>query len=149
MQDDANQGAGAVRTEVDEAALAAWLSDNVTGYQGPLSIDQFNGGQSNPTYRLTTPNARYVLRRKPPGEILKGAHDVMREARVMAALADTDVPVPRILGICSDPNVLGSDFFVMEMVDGRIFWDASFAEIPTVRARSLFRRDECRDCRHA
>ena len=121
MGDDANQGAGAVRTQVDEAALAAWLLANVEGYQAPLSIDQFNGGQSNPTYRLTTPEARYVLRRKPPGEILKGAHDVMREARVMAALADTDVPVPRILGICSDPNVLGSDFFVMEMVDGRIF----------------------------
>ena len=109
MQDDANQGAGVIRTEVNEAALAEWLSANVEGYQAPVSVDQFNGGQSNPTYRLTTPNARYVLRCKPPGEILKGAHDVMREAQVMAALADTDVPVPRILGICSDPAVLGSD----------------------------------------
>lgn len=136
--DDANQGAGVIRTEVNEAALAEWLLANVEGYQAPMSIDQFNGGQSNPTYRLTTPEARYVLRRKPPGEILKGAHDVMREARVMAALADTDVPVPRILGICSDPNVLGSDFFVMEMVDGRIFWDASFAEIPIVARAAYF-----------
>jgi aminoglycoside phosphotransferase (APT) family kinase protein len=135
---DGNQGAGAIRTVVDKAALAAWLSANVAGYAGPLSIDQFNGGQSNPTYRLTTRQARYVLRRKPPGDILKGAHDVMREARVMTALAETDVPVPRILGICSDPVVLGSDFFVMEMVEGRIFWDASFAEIPVAERTTYF-----------
>lgn len=138
MLADANHGAGAVRTEVDEAALVDWLSNNVTGYRGPLSIDQFNGGQSNPTYRLTTPQARYVLRRKPPGEILKGAHDVMREAYVISALADTGVPVPRILGICSDPAVLGSDFFVMEMVDGRIFWDAGFAEIQPEQRSAYF-----------
>jgi aminoglycoside phosphotransferase (APT) family kinase protein len=135
---DNNQGAGAIRTQVDETALAAWLSANVAGYEGPLSVDQFNGGQSNPTYRLTTPDACYVLRRKPPGEMLKGAHDVLREARVMGALADTDVPVPRILGSCSDSAVLGSDFFVMEMVDGRIFWDASFAEIPVAERSSYF-----------
>jgi aminoglycoside phosphotransferase (APT) family kinase protein len=133
-----NQGAGAIRTEVDEAALAAWLSANVAGYAGPMSIDQFNGGQSNPTYRLTTKHTRYVLRRKPPGEILKGAHDVMREARVMAALAATDVPVPRILGICSDAAILGTDFFVMEMIEGRIFWDASFAEIPMAERAAYF-----------
>jgi aminoglycoside phosphotransferase (APT) family kinase protein len=135
---DGNQGAGAIRTEVDEAALAAWLSANVAGYAGPMSIDQFNGGQSNPTYRLTTPDTRYVLRRKPPGEILKGAHDVMREARVMGALAETDVPVPRILGICSDAAILGSDFFVMEMVEGRIFWDAGFAEVAPAERAAYF-----------
>jgi aminoglycoside phosphotransferase (APT) family kinase protein len=137
-EDGSNHGAGVIRTHVDEAGLAAWLAANVAGYQGPLSIDQFNGGQSNPTYRLTTPDALYVLRRKPPGDILKGAHDVMREARVMGALAGTDVPVPRILGICSDPAVLGSDFFVMEMVEGRIFWDASFAEIPLFERAAYF-----------
>jgi aminoglycoside phosphotransferase (APT) family kinase protein len=70
-ESDSNQGAGAIRTQVDEVAVAAWLAANVTGYQGQLSIDQFNGGQSNPTYRLNTPYARYVLRRKPPGEILR------------------------------------------------------------------------------
>lgn len=133
-----NLGAGAIRAEVDQAALSTWLSANIAGFQGPLSIDQFNGGQSNPTYRLTTPEARYVLRRKPQGEILKGAHDVMREARVMAALADTDVPVPRILGICSEPAVLGSDFFVMEMVEGRIFWDASFADVHVAQRAAYF-----------
>ena len=125
-----NEGAGAIRTPLDEAALDAWLTANIEGYSGPLTVDQFNGGQSNPTYRLTTPNARYVLRRKPPGPLLKGAHDVLREARVLAALASTDVPVPRIFGTCADPAVLGSDFVVMEMVEGRIFWDASFGEIP-------------------
>jgi aminoglycoside phosphotransferase (APT) family kinase protein len=135
---DINHGTGAIRTEVDEAALSAWLSANIANYAGPLSIDQFNGGQSNPTYRLTTPHKRYVLRRKPPGEILKGAHDVMREARVMGALAETDVPVPRILGICSDTAVLGSDFFVMEMIEGRIFWDAGFAEIPVAERAAYF-----------
>ena len=135
---DANQGAGAIRTAIDEGALAAWLSANVAGYAGPLTIDQFNGGQSNPTYRLTTPDARYVLRRKPPGATLKGAHDVMREARVIGALANTDVPVPRILGVCNDADILGSDFFVMEMVDGRIFWDASFPEIDIAHRAAYF-----------
>ncbi|KMS52021.1 aminoglycoside phosphotransferase [Novosphingobium barchaimii LL02] len=127
---DSNEGAGVIRTAVDEAALLAWLHTNVAGFAGPLTIDQFNGGQSNPTYRLSTPAARYVLRRKPPGAILKGAHDVLREARVLSALEPTPVPVPRILGTCNDPAVLGSDFVVMEMVEGRIFWDAAFSQVP-------------------
>lgn len=135
---DSNQGAGAVRTVIDEDALAAWLAVNVASFSGPLTVDQFNGGQSNPTYRLTTPGGRYVLRRKPPGDILKGAHDVLREARVLAALEPTEVPVPRILGICSDRTVLGSDFFVMEMIEGRIFWDASFGDIPRDERAAYF-----------
>ena len=135
---DANQGAGAIRTAVDAGALEGWLTANVPDYAGPLTIDQFNGGQSNPTYRLTTPGARYVLRRKPPGDILKGAHDVLREARVLSALGPTAVPVPRIFGICSDTSVLGSEFFVMEMVDGRIFWDAAFTEIPVGERAAYF-----------
>lgn len=134
----ANQGTGAIRTHVDEAGLAAWLQAHVAGYQGPLTVAQFNGGQSNPTYRLTTPTARYVLRRKPPGPILKGAHDVLREARVLSALGPTDVPVPRVLGVCSDPSVLGSEFFVMDMVDGRIFWDATFSDIPKAQRGAYF-----------
>ncbi|MEY4161143.1 MAG: hypothetical protein RLZZ136_1764 [Pseudomonadota bacterium] len=133
-----NEGVGAIRTELDEGALVAWLQANVAGYQGPLTVGQFNGGQSNPTYRLTTPAAQYVLRRKPPGHILKGAHDVLREARVLTALGPTAVPVPRILGVCSDEAVLGSDFFVMEMVDGRIFWDAAFTEIPQDQRAAYF-----------
>lgn len=125
----ANAGVGAVRTALDEQALAAWLSTHVAGFAGPLRVAQFNGGQSNPTYRLETPAARYVLRRKPPGTVLKGAHDVLREARVQQALAGSDVPVARILGVCDDDAVIGSAFYVMDMVDGRVFWDASFAEV--------------------
>lgn len=126
----ANLGIGAVRAVLDQDALAAWLEDHVEGYAGPLTVGQFNGGQSNPTYRLSTPTAAYVLRRKPPGPLLKGAHDVLREARVLTALGPTDVPVPRILGICEDETVLGTAFYLMEMVEGRIFWDARFAEVP-------------------
>lgn len=125
----ANIGAGEVRVALDAAALEAWLSAHVAGYAGPLTIEQFKGGQSNPTYRLTTPGAQYVMRRKPPGELVKGAHDVLREARVLSALAPTGVPVPAVLGICDDDAVVGSAFYVMALVEGRIFWDASFAEV--------------------
>ena len=131
MADDgaANSGTGEIRVALDEQALADWLDTHVDGFAGPLTIRQFNGGQSNPTYQLTTPTASYVLRRKPPGQLLKGAHDVLREARVLTALSQTDVPVPRILGTCEE-GVLSSAFYVMEMVEGRIFWDASFPEVP-------------------
>ena len=128
----ANAGTTAVRDahRFDEAALASWLAANVDGYAGPLTIEQFKGGQSNPTYRLVTPARAYVLRRKPPGDLLKGAHDVLREARILTALADTDVPVATIYGVCEDETVIGTPFFVMEMVEGRIFWDATFPEVP-------------------
>ncbi|WP_423197514.1 MULTISPECIES: phosphotransferase [unclassified Cupriavidus] len=118
------------RHRLDEAALLRWMEQNVAGFAGPLQIDQFSGGQSNPTYRLRTPARHYVLRRKPPGELVKGAHAVEREARVMAALGQLDYPVPGVYGLCTDESVLGSWFFVMDMVDGRIFWDASFPEVP-------------------
>lgn len=125
----ANKGTGALRTALDVAALETWLAQHVDGFAGPLSVVQFNGGQSNPTYRLTTPGACYVLRRKPPGELVQGAHDVVREARVQAALANSDVPVAHILGTCSDTSVIGTDFYVMGMVEGRVFWDATFGEV--------------------
>lgn len=127
----ANAGTTPVREahRFDEAALAAWMAEAIPGFDGPLTVEQFKGGQSNPTYRLSTPNARYVLRRKPPGPLAKGAHDVLREARILTALADTPVPVARVQGVCADEGVIGTPFFVMEMIEGRIFWDASFAEI--------------------
>ncbi|WPB59347.1 phosphotransferase family protein [Xylophilus sp. GOD-11R] len=106
------------------------MTANVDGFHGPLTLERFSGGQSNPTYRVRTPKRSYVLRRKPPGVLLKGAHAVEREARVMAALGGTGFPVPGILGLCTDDTVIGSGFFVMDMVEGRIFWDASFAEVP-------------------
>lgn len=133
MVDDiaaANSGAGDLRTALDVAALETWLAAHVNGFAGPLAVSQFNGGQSNPTYRLETPGASYVLRRKPAGPILKGAHDVLREARVQQALAGSDVPVARILGVCEDEAVIGSAFYVMAMVEGRVFWDAAFTQVP-------------------
>ena len=116
--------------QIDEASLARWMAQNVAGYAGPLQIDQFKGGQSNPTYRLRTPTRAYVLRRKPSGVLLKGAHAVEREARVMAALGTAGFPVPHVHGLCTDDAVLGSWFFVMDLVEGRIFWDAGFSEVP-------------------
>ena len=136
----ANAGTTPVREahRFDEAALAAWMAQAIPGFTGPLSVAQFKGGQSNPTYRLSTPDARYVLRRKPPGPLAKGAHDVLREARILTALADTPVPVARVHGVCSDESVIGTPFFVMEMVEGRIFWDATFAEIARAERPAYF-----------
>ena len=128
---DANTGTTAVREgyEVDLDSLTAWMEANVEGFAGPLTIEQFKGGQSNPTYKLTTPGAKYVLRRKPPGELLKGAHAVEREAKVMTGLGKAGFPVPRVYGICTDDDVIGTWFFVMSMVEGRIFWDATFPDV--------------------
>ena len=134
----ANSGTGNVRTALDEAALASWLAANIAGFAGPLKISQFNGGQSNPTYRLSTPTANYVLRRKPPGPLLKGAHDVLREARVLNALWTTPVPVPQIMAVCDDEAVVGSAFYVMDMVEGRIFWDAAFTDVPIVERAAYY-----------
>ena len=136
--DEANSGAGAVRAAIDQAALVPWLAAHVPGFAGPLTVEQFNGGQSNPTYRLTTPAARYVLRRKPSGPILKGAHDVLREARVQRALEGSPVPVARIHAICEDEAVIGSAFYVMAMVEGRIFWDSSFPSVPRAERHAYF-----------
>jgi aminoglycoside phosphotransferase (APT) family kinase protein len=134
----ANAGAGKVRVAFDEAALESWMVAHVEGFAGPLTVDQFNGGQSNPTYRLTTPGQRYVLRRKPPGPLLKGAHDVLREARVQQGLAGTDVPVARIFAVCEDEGVIGSAFYLMDMVEGRVFWDAAFGEVPFEQRAAYF-----------
>jgi aminoglycoside phosphotransferase (APT) family kinase protein len=125
---DANAGTSPVREayRFDEAALARWMAAHVERYAGPLGVEQFKGGQSNPTYKLVTPGRSYVLRRKPPGAILKGAHAVEREARVLAALGRTGYPVAHVFGLCTDESVIGSWFYVMEMVEGRIFWDATF-----------------------
>lgn len=128
----ANIGTTAVREgyAFDVGVLSKWMEQNVAGFAGPLSVEQFKGGQSNPTYKLITPTKSYVLRRRPPGAILKGAHAVEREAEVMSKLGPTGFPVPIVYGICTDDAVLGSWFFVMEMVEGRIFWDATFSDVP-------------------
>ncbi|MDP3550757.1 MAG: phosphotransferase family protein [Novosphingobium sp.] len=127
-----NLGTSAVRESFsfDEDALARWMGAHVEGYAGPLAVEQFKGGQSNPTYKLVTPARTYVLRRKPPGDLLKGAHAIEREAQVLSALADTGVPVAKVYGLCTDDSIIGSWFYVMEMVEGRIFWDATFPDVP-------------------
>lgn len=135
---DANIGAGEVRVAFDADALERWMRAHVEGFAGPLDVEQFRGGQSNPTYRLTTPTARYVLRRKPPGPLLKGAHDVLREARVLAALWPTPVPVPQVFGVCEDEGVIGTPFYVMALVEGRIFWDAGFGDVPKPERAAYF-----------
>src|SRR6185437_14554231 len=103
--------------------LEPWLRGHVGGFRGPLAAERFAGGQSNPTYRLRAGSGDYVLRRKPPGPLLPSAHAVDREFRVMRALAATAVPVPRVHALCEDDAVIGSAFYVMEFLDGRIFWD--------------------------
>jgi aminoglycoside phosphotransferase (APT) family kinase protein len=107
----------------DEGRLGDWLASNIPGYAGPLKVEQFQGGQSNPTYRLTTPERRYVLRRKPPGRLLPSAHAVDREYRIITALRDSEVPVAKTYGLCTDDSVIGTAFYIMDFVQGRVFWD--------------------------
>ncbi len=113
----------------DTRAFDVWAAAHVEGFRGPSVAKKFATGQSNPTYLIETPNARYVLRRKPPGKLLKSAHMVEREYRVMHALSTQGFPVPRMLALCEDESVIGSVFFLMAHVDGRIFWDPSLPEL--------------------
>jgi len=115
--------------EISQDRLHDWLAAHISDYHGPLAIRQFSGGQSNPTYLLQTAAAQYVLRRKPPGNLLASAHAVDREFRVLRALSAYPVPVPRVFALCEDPAVIGTSFYVMEHVSGRIFWDSTFPEL--------------------
>lgn len=108
---------------IDVDSLNEYLQENVEGYEGPLILKQFKGGQSNPTYLLQASSGEYVMRRKPSGKLLKSAHAVDREYRVMLALHKVGFPVPRPYALCEDESVIGTVFFVMEYVAGRIFWD--------------------------
>ncbi len=107
----------------DIARLAEYMRKHVDGYSGDLAVEHFKGGQSNPTFRLTAGGKNYVLRRKPPGMLLPSAHAVDREFRVISALAKTNVPVARAYALCEDVSVIGSMFYIMDCVDGRILWD--------------------------
>ncbi|MDA7429334.1 phosphotransferase family protein [Primorskyibacter aestuariivivens] len=110
---------------MDEQALEAWLQSHVPGFSGPLRLEKFDSGQSNPTFRIDAGSGTYVLRRKPPGELLKSAHAVDREFRVQRALADSAVPVARMHALCDDDSVIGSMFYVMDHVEGRVIFDPS------------------------
>jgi len=135
-----NSGTADVREghRFDVAALDSWMAREVENYRGPLAVEQFKGGQSNPTYKLITPGRAYVLRRKPPGKLLPGAHAVDREYRVISALGQQDFPVARAYGLCIDEAVIGTPFYVMEMVEGRIFWEPDFPEVQAAERASYF-----------
>ncbi|CAN5315587.1 phosphotransferase [soil metagenome] len=122
------------RDQLDLVKLATWMESHVAGFAGPLGYAKFAGGQSNPTYRLDTPTTAYVLRRKPFGPLLPSAHAVDREYRVIAGLHPTGFPVPRPYGLCEDDSVVGSAFYIMEMVEGRTIWDGSMPDLtPSAR----------------
>src|SRR5262245_2928375 len=115
--------------QIDTVALAKYLEARLPEFRGPIEAQKTPSGQSNPTFILSSPSGKYVLRKKPPGQLLKSAHQVDREHRVMKALEGTDVPVPRMLHLCEDDTIIGTAFFVMEFVDGTVFWDPALAEI--------------------
>jgi len=118
------------RLRVDVESLAAWLAKHVEGFAAPLEVELFRGGQSNPTYLLTTPGARYVMRSKPgpSARLLPSAHAIEREFRVLEALARTELPVPRVYALCENESVIGRAFYVMEHVAGRVLWDQSLPQ---------------------
>lgn len=115
---------------MDRNALSDWLSRHVEGFQSPIDIDRFPGGQSNPTYKLTTPDGSYVMRTKPLGPLIEGAHAIDREYRVIRALNATDVPVPTAHGFCDDEAVIGRSFFIMDYVPGAIHVQADLPDVP-------------------
>jgi aminoglycoside phosphotransferase (APT) family kinase protein len=134
------KNAGPVREahRFDDARLDAWMAESVQGYTGGLQVCQFKGGQSNPTYWLADRERQYVLRKKPPGKLLQSAHAVDREYRVMRALGDTDVPSATMYALCEDDSVIGTPFFVMEYVQGRIFWNVQLPELEPSERRAIY-----------
>lgn len=125
---------------IDESALAAYLAGRVPGLTPPIRVSRFAGGQSNPTYRIDSRGSSFVLRRKPPGPLLASAHAVDREFRVLAALGRYNtVPVPRVHLYCDDPEVIGTPFYIMDLVVGRNFWDARLPEVPREERRACYR----------
>ncbi len=123
---------------LDTKTLQKYMQSHVAGFQGPLTVSQFKGGQSNPTYLLASPSGKYVLRRKPPGKLLKSAHAVDREFRVISALYAADFPVPRPFVLCEDEEIVGTIFFIMEFIEGRIFWDLDLPNMDPDERRAIY-----------
>lgn len=123
---------------LDTTRLEPWLRQHVPDFAGTLAVEKFAGGQSNPTFKLTAGDHAYVLRRKPPGNLLASAHAVDREFRVISALSNTDVPVPKAIALCDDDSVIGSMFYVMECLDGRVFWDPALPELDNAGREAVF-----------
>ncbi|MCA3180685.1 MAG: phosphotransferase family protein [Burkholderiales bacterium] len=144
MSDLAEQNVGttpvAERHRFDAGALETWMRTNVEGFAGPLTVEQFKGGQSNPTFRLTTPSRAYVMRAKPGpvAKLLPSAHAVEREYRVLKALAGTDVPVARTYGLCEDEGVIGRAFYIMDCVEGRVLWDQSLPGLSNAERTAIY-----------
>ena len=128
----------AAQHDFDRAALGDYLRTLGRGFEGTLRVEQFAGGQSNPTYLVTAGADRYVLRRKPPGELLPSAHAVDREYRIMRALAGSGVPVPEVYALCEDPSIIGTAFFLMEYVQGRVFWDPALPGVAPAQRSALY-----------
>ena len=126
------------RHTLDVVRLDAWMAAHVPDYAGPLTLRQFKGGQSNPTYELTTPGRAYVLRRKPPGALLASAHAVDREYRVISALHAQGYPVARPWALCADEEVIGSMFYVMDKVEGRVLWDLKLPGLQPAERRAIY-----------
>jgi len=122
----------------DAERLEAYLNTFVPGFAGPLTVRQFKGGQSNPTYLIETPARRYVLRRKPPGKLLPSAHAVDREFRVITALAAHGFPVARPQLYCADESVVGTPFYLMDYVEGRVFWEPEIPEATAAAREAIY-----------
>ena len=122
----------------DIARLEAYLGQKIPGFRGPLEVQQFKGGQSNPTFGLVCPSHRLVMRRKPPGKLLPSAHAVDREYKVITALGPTEVPVAKTYVLCEDESVIGTMFYVMDWVEGRIMWDPSLPEYDNAQRAAIF-----------
>jgi len=120
----------------DLEKLTTYLEAHIEGFKGPITLDKFPGGQSNPTYKVSAQSGTYVLRRQPPGKLLKSAHAVDREYKVLNALKDSDVPVAKVFHLCEDLSIIGSMFYLMEFCDGVVYWSASLAEIDTNERRT-------------
>lgn len=120
-------------SEIDK--LTSYLEEKIAGFNGPISLTKFEGGQSNPTYKVEAKSGVYVLRRQPSGKLLKSAHAVDREFKVLAALRSTNVPVAKVYHLCEDTSVIGSMFYIMEYCDGEIYWDASIEKIASNERR--------------
>jgi aminoglycoside phosphotransferase (APT) family kinase protein len=124
----------------DPTPLQAWLAQHLSGFEGPLTVEQFKGGQSNPTYLLRSPAGRWVMRTKPgpAARLLPSAHAIEREFRVMRALAATGVPVARMLALCEDESVIGRAFYLMEHVEGRVLWDQGLPGMDAAQRGALY-----------
>ena len=123
---------------LNEEMLISWMKKHIPSFQGPITVSEFKGGQSNPTYAIVSPEASYVLRRKPPGELLPSAHAVDREFRVISALHEQGFPVPKPYDLCEDADILGTMFYVMEKVEGRIFWEMSLPGMEPKERNAIF-----------